>query len=94
MVEGAVKQPAGTGPDAPAGGGMRRGDATALPMLAACVAGFTAVMLALLWARTLDVAYLAASATAAIAALLLVRRADASHPGALRLRPPGASSRR
>jgi len=82
LVEVAVKQPAGAETVARAGGGTGRGDAAALPVLAACAAGFAAVMLALLWARTLDAAHLAAAAVAGAGAFLLVRRAGSSRPRA------------
>jgi signal transduction histidine kinase len=78
LVEVAVKQAASAEPVAPVSGGSVRGDAVAARMLAACAVGFAAVMLALLWARTLDAAHLAASAVAAAAALLLARREGAS----------------
>ncbi|HEX7091312.1 MAG TPA: HAMP domain-containing sensor histidine kinase [Longimicrobiales bacterium] len=74
MVEVAVKQAARAGPRVPDGGAGASGAAGAW-LRAACALGFGAVVLALLWSRTLDATYLAAAAVPAALASVLARRA-------------------
>ncbi|HEY8470584.1 MAG TPA: hypothetical protein VIL18_13120, partial [Longimicrobiales bacterium] len=74
MVEVAVKQAASAGPTVPDGGAGAPGAAGAR-LRAACALGFGAVVLAVLWSRTLDAAYLVAAAAPAILASMLARRA-------------------